>query len=92
MRRHLRREAHKNGALKHPIVVAVLDFGLSKSGVNYLVMALLSGADLAPTLNEAGVLPVEAALQIAARYVRLSKISTTWVTSIGTLNHQTYGA
>ncbi len=49
----------------HPNVVAVLDSGISDSGIAYLVMELLLGHTLAVELTQRGALSLERTLEIA---------------------------
>jgi CheY-like chemotaxis protein len=49
----------------HPNVVAVLDSGISETGIAYLVMELLVGHSLAVELEQKRVLPASRALEIA---------------------------
>ncbi len=55
------REARAAAKLKSEHAAKVLDVGLLESGVPYMVMELLEGADLAQALAERGPLPVEVA-------------------------------
>lgn len=50
--------------VKHPHAVAVLDFGLTPSGVAFLVMELLEGLSLDQALRTAGTLPPRRCAQI----------------------------
>ncbi len=59
------REARTVARLAHPNIVAVYDVG-TQEGVGYLVMELISGVSVA-TLLEAGPLPVQQAVAIAAQ-------------------------
>jgi len=52
------REARAAAKLKSEHAAKVLDVGLLESGVPYMVMELLEGADLAQALAERGPLPV----------------------------------
>jgi eukaryotic-like serine/threonine-protein kinase len=58
-------EAELLRGLRHPNVVAVLDFGLTAQGRPYLVMERLEGKTLADELKARGALPVPLALAVA---------------------------
>ena len=58
------REAEITSQLGHPHLVNVIDFGLAESGEPYLVMEYLEGEDLEHRIQQAGCLPVEAAVHI----------------------------
>lgn len=66
------REARSAAALPHhPNVVPVYDYGSDEElGLDYLVMELLRGADLATRLARSGVLPLSAALKILIEAAR----------------------
>lgn len=57
-------EAKAVGKIAHPAVVEVLDVGLTKSGVPFLVLEFLGGESLAELLRREGALPLERALAI----------------------------
>jgi serine/threonine-protein kinase len=57
------REAQSAGALNHPNIVTVYDFG-EDTGVLYLAMELLEGKSLQRLVEEQGVLPVETIVPI----------------------------
>ena len=62
-----RNEARAAGALSHPNVVQVYDFGTdAESGDQYIVMQLVEGQDLATVLKERGPLEVDEAVAIGA--------------------------
>ncbi|MGA7118605.1 MAG: serine/threonine-protein kinase, partial [Polyangiaceae bacterium] len=61
------REARAAAKLKSEHAAKVLDVGLLESGVPYMVMELLEGADLAQTLAERGPLPIEIAAEWIAQ-------------------------
>ena len=62
-----RNEARAAGALSHPNVVQVYDFGTDvESGDQYIVMQLVEGQDLATVLRERGPLEVDEAVSIGA--------------------------
>ena len=58
------REARTSGALHHPNIVEVLDFGITKAGVHYLVMELLDGCDVSELLEQNGAFSVRDATLI----------------------------
>ncbi|MEU5608038.1 serine/threonine-protein kinase [Streptomyces sparsogenes] len=63
-----RREAHTAGALNHPAVVTVHDFGEDAAdGSLFLVMELLVGRDLASVLRDDGPPPVATAVDWIAQ-------------------------
>jgi len=51
-----RREAQTAARLKHPNVVRVYDFGVSKEGLNYLVLELVEGESLRRMIEQNGTL------------------------------------
>ncbi|HEY7183119.1 MAG TPA: protein kinase family protein, partial [Blastocatellia bacterium] len=51
-----RREAQISARLKHPNVVAVYDFGVSREGLSYLVMDLAEGESLGSLIERQGAL------------------------------------
>jgi eukaryotic-like serine/threonine-protein kinase len=62
-----RNEARAAGALSHPNVVQVYDFGTDdESGDQYIVMQLVDGKDLATVLKERGPLEIDEAVAIGA--------------------------
>ncbi|MGH2806466.1 MAG: protein kinase domain-containing protein [Actinomycetota bacterium] len=61
-----RREARAAGALSHPSVARVFDYG-EDAGRHYIVMELADGRDLARVLREGGALPPERAAHIGAQ-------------------------
>jgi hypothetical protein len=61
-----RREARAAGALSHPSVARVFDYG-EDAGRHYIVMELAQGRDLARLLREEGALAPERAAEIGAQ-------------------------
>ncbi|HEY9430708.1 MAG TPA: protein kinase [Blastocatellia bacterium] len=59
-----RREAQTTARLKHPNVVTVYDFGVSKEGLNYQVMELAEGESLRSLVERHGRLAETAAAEI----------------------------
>src|SRR5262245_27963935 len=59
-----RREAQIGARLKHPNVVTVYDFGVSREGLNYLVMDLAEGESLGSLIERQGVLAETDAAEI----------------------------
>jgi len=57
-------EARAMGALSHPGIVRVFDFGETAEGVLYFVMEFVEGRDVSQLLKERGPLPPEQALAI----------------------------
>jgi serine/threonine protein kinase len=65
MRSRFRREARAAARLRHPNVVAIHDYGTEERlGLDYLVMELLEGEDLAARLARTPVLPLPLGLRI----------------------------
>jgi TonB family protein len=70
LRQRFLREAQAAAGLRHPNVVTVHDFGTDDTlGLDYLVMALLEGEDLASRTKD-GRLPAPAALAIVSQAAR----------------------
>jgi serine/threonine protein kinase len=59
-----RREAQTTARLKHPNVVTVYDFGVSREGLNYQVMELAEGENLRSLVERHGRLAETAAAEI----------------------------
>ena len=59
-----RREARTAARLKHPNVVTVYDFGVSREGLNYQVMELAEGVSLRSLVHRHGRLTETAAAEI----------------------------
>lgn len=57
-------EARAASSLKHPNVIAVHDFGISKLGQPYMVMDFIDGKTLAEVIKERGALPLPEAMEI----------------------------
>jgi serine/threonine protein kinase len=60
-------EARAAGALTHPHIVQVQDFGLVPSGEPYIVMEYVDGTDLQSYLEERRMLPVDEAVEIVGQ-------------------------
>ena len=60
------REARAAGKLSHPNIVTVYDFG-EQNGRHYIVMEYLEGITLRDALQTRGALPIEEAVDIAAK-------------------------
>ena len=58
------REAQLAGALNHPNVMSVLDFGMTEANDPYLVMSFVKGESLAQRLQRKGLLPLGQALNL----------------------------
>ncbi|CAN5353707.1 hypothetical protein BH10CYA1_BH10CYA1_17490 [soil metagenome] len=58
------REAKAASSLKHPNVIAVHDFGISKQGQPYMVMDFIDGKTLAELIRERGAFPLPEAMDI----------------------------
>ena len=59
-----RREAQAAARIRHPNVVTVYDFGVSKEGLVYLVMELAEGTSLRQLIERDGTLAVDQATEI----------------------------
>jgi TonB family protein len=71
LRQRFLREAQLAAALRHPNVVTVHDFGTDDAlGLDYLVMALLEGEDLASRTADGRRLPPAAALAVVSQAAR----------------------
>ena len=71
LRQRFLREAQHAAGLRHPNVVTVHDFGTDDTlGLDYLVMALLEGEDLASLTAGGRGLPAAAALTVVAQAAR----------------------
>jgi serine/threonine protein kinase len=62
--KRFQQEAKTAGALEHPNIVGIFDFGVTEQGVPYLIMELLHGESLGERLKREKCLPVESALDI----------------------------
>jgi CheY-like chemotaxis protein len=60
-----RREGLATSRVAHPNAVEVYDFGISSTGIAYIVMELLRGFTVADALRADGVLPLARAAEIA---------------------------
>lgn len=65
MQSQLTEEARSLGAVSHPNVVTVFDFGYTDDGVAFIVMELLEGKGLHHIIDDGGSLPVVVAAQVA---------------------------
>jgi len=59
-----KREAQAAARLKHPNVITIYDYGVSKDGVIYLVMELIEGPNLRSIIKDTGPMPVGLAAEI----------------------------
>jgi eukaryotic-like serine/threonine-protein kinase len=64
------REAKATGAIKHPNVVAITDFGSLPDGRPYFVMEKLSGQTLGEVVKMGGAIPAARAAAIAIKVAR----------------------
>lgn len=62
-----RREAQAAARLKHPNAVSIYDFGVSKDGLQYLVMDLVEGKSLRTIAKEQGPLSLSLVSEIASQ-------------------------
>jgi serine/threonine-protein kinase len=62
-----RREAQAAARLKHPNAVSIYDFGVSKDGLQYLVMDLVEGKSLRTITKEQGPLSLSLISEIATQ-------------------------
>ncbi len=65
-----RREAQAVSRIKHPNVVAVTDFGVTKEGVTFLAMELLRGRTLAAALKQDGPMSPARAADLTKQIAR----------------------
>ncbi|HXJ22033.1 MAG TPA: serine/threonine-protein kinase [Polyangia bacterium] len=68
--RRFENEAKAAGALEHPNLAAVTDFGRAPDGAPYIVMEFLQGEDCARLLKREGALPVPRAVNIVVQACR----------------------
>jgi eukaryotic-like serine/threonine-protein kinase len=68
--RRFENEAKAAGALEHPNLAAVTDFGRAPDGGPYIVMEFLQGEDCAGLLKREGPLPVPRAVNIVVQACR----------------------
>jgi eukaryotic-like serine/threonine-protein kinase len=59
-----RREAQTAASLKHPNIIPIYDFGVSREGLNYLVMELVEGENLRHLIDRHGKIPEAEAVEI----------------------------
>jgi eukaryotic-like serine/threonine-protein kinase len=64
LRERFLRESRACAQLRHPNIVAILDFNVDSAGHPYLVMELLSGPSLREELELGGAMPPAKAVQI----------------------------
>ncbi|MBP7861556.1 protein kinase [bacterium] len=57
-------EARALSNLKHPSIMEILDFGMTKSGKPYMVLEYIEGVSLAKHIESLGPLPIEIALPV----------------------------
>jgi serine/threonine protein kinase len=62
-----RREAQAAARLKHPNAVSIYDFGVSESGLVYLVMEMVEGQSLGSIIKQQGPLTPTAAAEILSQ-------------------------
>jgi serine/threonine-protein kinase len=62
-----KREAMAAGALNHPNIITVFDFGQTLNNYAFLILEFLNGRDLHTILNEEGHLPLGRAVRIASQ-------------------------
>jgi len=60
-------EARAAGAISHPHIVPVLDFGFLDAGQPFMVMDFVEGETLEQTIEQRGPLPVEDAVEICCQ-------------------------
>ena len=69
--KRFRLEGASASRVNHPNAVAVLDCGISETGIAYLVMELLDGHSLRDELQQRGVLPPARVIEIALPVCRV---------------------
>lgn len=57
-------EARALSNLKHPSIMEILDFGMTKSGKPYMVLEFIEGVSLSKHIESLGPLPIEIALPV----------------------------
>ncbi|MDB4949073.1 MAG: serine/threonine protein kinase [Gemmatimonadetes bacterium] len=71
IRLRFHREAQAAARLRHPNIVTVHDFGTDETlGLDYIVMELLEGEDVAARVSRSGPLPADAALSVLRQAAR----------------------
>ncbi|MBX9691165.1 MAG: protein kinase [Cyanobacteria bacterium] len=58
-------EARSTSTLRHPGIITILDFGVTESGIPYMVMECFVGTSLEKKLKENGPLPWAAVVELA---------------------------
>ena len=64
-----RREAEITSGLRHPNIVAIIDFDYTPAGAPYLVMEYLEGSELARVIADEAPLPLDRVLRIVDQIV-----------------------
>jgi serine/threonine protein kinase len=62
--KRFQQEAKTAGALEHPNIVSIFDFGVTEQGVPYLIMEMVHGASLWALLQSPQSVPVSSAINI----------------------------
>lgn len=62
--RRFQQEIKTAGAMNHPNIVGILDFGVTERGVPYLIMEYLEGLSLGEILKKEGRIPVSRAIKL----------------------------
>lgn len=65
--KRFQQEAKTAGALEHPNIVGILDFGVTDQGVPYLIMELLQGESLSERLKRCKSMPVDSVISLFAQ-------------------------
>lgn len=65
--KRFQQEAKTAGALEHPNIVGIFDFGVTNQGVPYLIMELLQGESLAERFKRSKGLSVDAVISLFAQ-------------------------
>jgi serine/threonine protein kinase len=68
--KRFQREAKLTSKLQHPNSIRLYDFGLTETGLPYLVMELLEGHELAREIKNVGQMPLPRAVNLATQVLK----------------------